>query len=66
MFLVEFGLLMDTRIIEILWHKLILLQVLKNMVTRLKCDDIFSYKLPPPDIIAQSLIFWNIEYNIEI
>ena len=42
-FLVQFGLVMDTRIIELLWHKSILLQGLKSLVTCLKCDDIFSY-----------------------
>ena len=46
MFSVEFGLVMDTRIIEILWHKSILLQWLKNLVTCLIFDDIFFlYKL---------------------
>ena len=43
MFSVEFGLVMDTRIIEILWHKSILLQWLKNLVTCLTFDDIFFY-----------------------
>ena len=42
-FLVQFGLVKDTRIIELLWHKSILLQGLKNLVTCLKCDDISSY-----------------------
>ena len=32
MFLVEIGLFMDTRITEILWHILILLRGLKNLV----------------------------------
>ena len=41
MFSVEFGLVMDTRIIEILRHKSILLQGLNYLVTCLKCDDIF-------------------------
>ena len=40
-FSVEFGLVMDTRIIEIFLLKLILLQGLKNLVTCIKCDDIF-------------------------
>ena len=41
MFSVEFGLVMDTRIMEILGQKSILLQGLKNLVTCLKCDNIF-------------------------
>ena len=41
MFSVEFGLVMDTRIIEILRHKSILLLGLNYLVTCLKCDDIF-------------------------
>ena len=43
MFLVEFGLVMGTRIIEILWHKSVLLEGLKILVTCLKCDDIFFF-----------------------
>ena len=38
---VKFGLVMDTRVIEILGQKSILLQGLKNLVTCLKCHDIF-------------------------
>ena len=40
MFSVEFGLVMDTRIMEILGQKSILLR-LKNLETCLKCDNIF-------------------------
>ena len=43
MFLVEFGLVMNTRITDILRHKSILLQGLKNLVTCLKCDDICCF-----------------------
>ena len=43
MCLVEFGLVMNTRITEILWYKSILLQGLKNLVTCLKCDDICCF-----------------------
>ena len=51
MFLVQFGLVMDTRIIEIfmIMHKAILLEGLKNLVTCLKCRMTFfnvNFTLP--------------------
>ena len=51
MFLVQFGLVMDTRIIEIFMtmHKAILLEGLKNLVTCLKCRMTFfnvNFTLP--------------------
>ena len=56
LFLVEFGLAMYTRIIEILWHKSILLQWPKNLITCLKCDDFFLYKL---HIFYSKSIIWE-------